>query len=540
MKNILQFPWGTSDAAQAWIVHCGSKSTPMIAQLCREVGLKSRIVQSDDFANAWRTRAHAPRLVILSGGDQSVTEGGSFTIPEDLFASLLHHSTVLGICYGAQLLATCAGGEVARAARAESGIVTVTNSRSFGKYRGGNAVMNHGDEITRLPEGWEVVASTERCRHALVGTKRVWAVQFHPEMDHTENGESILTHVAFRIARCVKDYVFCADGFVEQASAWIEGVAPPGAILCGLSGGVDSAVAYTIAKRSRIAERLHGIFVDTGWFREGETDEVRSYFGTDGISYVDASGEFYDAIDAIPYPADGKDTDREYRYYDQVRRVIGHRFVETFLATARGLGRTTGSLIQGTNVADIIESQTGLKAHHNVGGLPDELGVAVIEPLAGLYKFEIRELAARLGLAPEIVHRQPFPGPGLAIRTWGKLTRDVAKPLQRANRILEDVMRLHYPDPRSRPCQYYVALAPLPSTGLMGDKRVIGYAWVVRMVTSKQRESYTTLDVFEPTRAFAADLVHRLVNDVTMPDGTPIVRVFYEWTGKPPSTTEPH
>jgi GMP synthase (glutamine-hydrolysing) len=286
--------------------------------------------------------------------------------------------------------------------------------------------------------------------------------------------------------------------------------------------------------------------------RDGETEEIHAVFGDEGVTYVDASDAFHACIEAVPYPAEGHPAECEGSYYELIRKAMGACFIDVFVSEARRLfsGATQNedravhenafALLQGTNASDIIESETGLKSHHNVGGLPDQLNVEIVEPLAGLYKFEIRLLAEALGLPKEIVFRQPFPGPGLALRTWGKLSRDLAPPLRAANRILEEVLRSHYPDIHTRPCQYYAGLAPLPSTGLMGDARVIGYAWWIRMVTSRRRESYSTLGVFEPTWAFMQELSHRLTSETRMLDGTPFVRVGYEVTGKPPSTVEPH
>jgi len=539
-NQIFRFPWGSREDPQVLIVHFGSKSTPLIAQICRQIGLKSKTVSAADLTKIWRRLDTYPRLVILSGGDQGVNDADAPTIPDSIYQIVIRESCVLGICYGAQLLAKLGGGEVRPAEIGEYGAVMV-KSRAFGNYRGGMAVMNHRDEIARLPHGWETVATTDRCANALCGRGNVWAVQFHPEMDHTENGEEILKFLALNIANCEPDYRFDPADLVAQACAWQRTLPiQPTPMLCGLSGGVDSGVAFAIARRSGAS--VHGMYVDNGWCREGETDEVRGHFGTDGISYVDARNYFYDAIEAIPYPseAEGRDTEREYWYYDQVRKAMGAQFIRTFVDAARGLQPTPGALIQGTNHADIVESETGLKAHHNVGGLSDRIGIAIVEPLAGLYKFEIRELAAYLKLPLEVVHRQPFPGPGLAIRTWGKLTRDMAPPLRKANRILEEVMRKHYPDPRDRPCQYYVAIARLPTTGLMGDERVVGYVAILRMVTARRRESYATLGVFRPTVAFQEELCDRLVSEVVMEDGTRIVSVAYVITGKPPTPTEPH
>jgi GMP synthase (glutamine-hydrolysing) len=449
----------------------------------------------------------------------------------------MQHSVVLGICYGAQLLAVKLGGKVATAAIPEFGAVQVQVTEPFGTYAGGSVVMNHNDEIVTLPAGWQVFASTAHCQHALVGTGSVYAVLFHPEVDHTEHGGALLAHVAFTLAGCVPDYTYDLAAYVDQCVAWLRHVVPVGDVELGLSGGVDSAAAFALAQRA-YGSRLHATFVDTGFMREGELEEVRHWFGTTGVSYLEAADVFLEHIEALPYT--GPEPAGEAHYYDQVRRTVGQCFIDTFVRHARQQGRAPVALVQGTNYADIIESLTNLKAHHNVGGLPARLDVTVVEPLAGLFKFEIRQLAAYLGLPEDIVYRQPSPGPGLAIRMWGPVTRMKTNALRRATRILEELIRQHYPDPRQRPSQYYLALAPLPSCGLMGDDRVYGYAWVIRGVTTRDRESYVTVGAFEFSYTFLQDAARRLTNEVTMADGTRFVRVFVEVTGKPPSTTEPH
>ncbi len=540
-SRIDRLPYGTGDDSQVWLVHFGSKSTPLIAQLLRELGVRTRILNhGDELSLAAADSSKLPKMIILSGGHQSVYDDNAPTIRVGTFHQLRGHCFLFGICYGAQLLAKLSGGDVQRAKAGEAGIVQVRlaeNAASFSGYRGGRAIMNHGDEIVGLPEGWQRVASTDDCENAFVCANGLWAVQFHPEMGHTENGRELLQGALDR-AGVVADYRVDHEKFVGTAAEWMRVQAPQGTVLCGLSGGVDSSVAFRIAERA-FGDRLHGIYVNTGWFREGETDEVRDVFGSRHISYVDASEEFYEALDHVEYPIGLAPTDAEHRYYEAVRKCIGAKFIDVFVKHARGLGRPASALIQGTNAADIIESQTGLKSHHNVA-LPKQLGVNILEPLAGLYKSEIRELARYLRLPEEIVYRQPFPGPGLAIRTWGKLQRSYAPPLRRANLILEEVVRKHYPQHANRPCQYYVALMPLPSTGLIGDERVIGYAWGVRMVWSEDRESYASLEVKPITAEFQAELSARLVGETSMENGTRFVRVFYELTGKPPSTTEPH
>lgn len=532
MSQVYRFPWATREDAQVWIVHFGSKSTPLIAQLCRELGLQSRTLLAPDLPDQYQKASTKPKLVILSGGEQSVYAQDALSMPQELFRQLERESHVFGICYGAQLAALLAGGRVAAAALPEYGQVHVESWMNH--YQGGTAVMNHGDEITELPEGWKVLASTERCRNAIVGTDRVVAVQFHPEMDHTVGGEALLAEVALR-AGCERDYTFDPAEFVQQARTWLAGVLPGKPLLCGLSGGVDSAVAFTIAQG-----RAHGIFVDNGFMRAGEMEEVRAWFGDEHVTYEDASDRFYRLVEGIPYGSNLHPTLAEHMYYEMVRKVVGSTFIDVFVETARRLGISIEGLMQGTNAGDIIESLTGLKAHHNVTGLPDRLHVSIIEPLAGLFKFEIRKLALYLGLRPEVVNRQPFPGPGLSIRAWGPLRRDMVKPMQQANRILDELVVKHYPRFEDRPCQYYVALLPAPNTGLMGDGRVSGYIWWVRMVTAGARESYSTVGVFRMSEAFQDELAHRLTSEVRMEDGTRFSRVGYEITGKPPSTTEPH
>jgi GMP synthase (glutamine-hydrolysing) len=535
-RHIHRFPWGTADDAQVLIVHFGSKSTPMIAQQLRQIGLRSRIIDAVEIP-AVTASPYRPKLVIFSGGDDSVSNDNAPTIADRDLAAFMQHGVILGICYGAQLLAVKLGGKVATAAVPEFGEVRVQVTAPFGTYAGGMVVMNHNDEIVALPAGWQVLASTTHCQHALVGTGGVYAVMFHPEVDHSEHGDALLAHLAFTLAGCVPDYTYDLAAYVDQCVTWLQHVVPVGDVELGLSGGVDSAAAFALAQRA-YGPRLHATFVDTGCMREGELEEVRGWFGTAGVSYLEAADVFLEHLEALPYT--GPEPVGEAHYYDQVRRTVGQCFIDTFVRHARQQGRTPVALVQGTNYADIIESLTNLKAHHNVGGLPARLDVAVVEPLAGLFKFEIRQLAAYLGLPEEIVYRQPSPGPGLAIRMWGPVTRMKTNALRRATRILEELMRQHYPDPRQRPSQYYLALAPLASCGLMGDDRVYGYAWVIRGVTSRDRESYVTVGAFEFSHAFLQDAARRLTNEVTMEDGTRFVRVFVEVTGKPPSTTEPH
>ena len=535
-NRIQRFAWGTRDDAQVLIVHFGSKSTPMIAQQLRQIGVRSRVIHAAEVPRVVAAGRGA-RLTILSGGDDRIGNPGAPTLADADLAALRQNGVVLGICYGAQLLASKMGGSVTPAAVPEFGEVQVDMRAPFGDYTGGTVVMNHSDEIAALPTGWKVFGSTAHCRHALVGGDGVYAAVFHPEVDHTENGDAFMAHLALSLAGCERDYTYDLATYVDTCTEWLRQAAPHGDVELGLSGGVDSAVAFKLAQRA-YGTRLRATCVDTGFLREGELSEVRQVFGDKGISYLEAADDFLPQVESLPYT--GPDPRGEADYYDQVRRIIGARFIDTFVGHARAQGRRPVALVQGTNYADIIESITNLKAHHNVGGLPAQLDVQVVEPIAGLFKFEIRQLAAYLGLPKEVVFRQPSPGPGLAIRMWGPVTRAKVDALRRGTRIFEELVRRHYPEPRQRPAQYYLALAPLASCGLMGDDRVYGYAWVIRGVSTHDRESYVTVSAFDFSAAFLQEAAQRLTNEITMCDGTRFVRVFVEVTGKPPSTTEPH
>lgn len=547
--SIHRFPWGVGN--QVCVVHFGSKSTPLIAQLLREVGVKSCVVNADDFPAYWRARPTELRCVILSGGDRSVFEEKAPTIPPEVFQDMrTSQIPVLGICYGAQLLAQLCGGVVARAEKPEYDVhaqVRCVDVQRFGLYQGGRVVMNHRDEIAQLPEGWTVYGSTDRCRHAFVGGCNLFAVQFHPEMGHTEGGHEILRKLVFGLAGCTIDYAFSPVDYVQGVRDWASGLPFYPLAVAAFSGGVDSAVAREIL-RPVFAERLQAVFVDNGFMRLNEAHGVQQLFGNQGITYVDASDAFREAVQWIAFPSADTPTETCRAggvYFSQIRKTIGSVFFRIFAEQARLFGATPGTpsaLIQGTNCADVIESKTKIKGHHNLEEIASTHWMDIVEPLAGLYKSEIRQVGLFLGLPEVVAFRQPFPGPGLALRFSGRFFPEYIPALQQANAILEEEVAHAWPNLRhpERPCQYYVALAPLPTVGLMGDDRVVGMAWILRMVWSGGgRENYATLDVRPLPADFQERLAHRLISDV-VDVGIPFTRVFYELTGKPPSTTELH
>lgn len=535
------FP-GQRDNAQVLIVDLNSKSTPLIAQILREIGIYSDIIRIDELPG--KLTKHTPRLLILSGGPDSVYDRDSLQVPNLLLSYLADNRGVfiLGICYGAQLLAHQFGGKVEKAAHLESGLTTLAllPSVGFGDYLGGPVVMNHGDEIISLPFGWRRCGSTPACTFAFFGDRRerMFGVQFHPEMDHTMGGDKLFSHLCYSKAGCVRDYEFNPEGFVREAWGFIQTcfMAKPQIgkrILCAFSGGVDSSVAFQLALQALGRELVIGVYVDNGFMRTDEAERLKKLFSSDPISYLRAGHQFYAAVGAISYRGDGD----EQRYFDEVRRAIGETFASVFAEFA-GASGNIGFLLQGTNAADIVETVTGLKRHHNVGGLPDQMDLDVIEPLAGLYKTEIRQLALFLGLPEEVAWAQPFPGPGFALRTGAPITQERVEVTAHANVILEQIIGKYYPHFPSRPCQYYVALIPFRTCGLIGDKTVFGYTWQVRAVTFNTRESYTTLRRFDFPPHVWDEITWRLVNETQMSDGTRFVRVTGEMTGRPPSTTE--
>ncbi|MBI3420828.1 MAG: hypothetical protein HY006_02085 [Candidatus Sungbacteria bacterium] len=302
-----------------------------------------------------------------------------------------------------------------------------------------------------------------------------------------------------------------------------------------LSGGVDSAVSWRIAQEALGPERVMAISVDTGFSREGAVEEIQQLLGTRNIDYVNAAGEFYAAIEAIPY-----NTGDDEGYYALVREQIGQTFFRVFHRRMRTIPNVR-ALIQGTNYADAWESLKKLKQHHNLVEPPEDVEFEqLVEPIARLHKPETRLLAAYLKLPREIVGRQPTPGPELAIRGWGPVTRDRTKACARANRITEEVIRAHYPDPHTRPSQYYVAFAPLPTCAYLGDARNYGLVWVLRAFDCGPDENYASAAPFRFRPEVEEELTQRLTREITMPDGTRFVDLHISRNSKPPLTIELH
>ncbi len=500
------------------ILDFGSQYTKLIARRIREFNVYSEVFPY--YTKFKKIKKFSPKAIILSGGPASVYDKDSPKIDKKIFSLGV---PILGICYGLQLIAYLMGGKIQETEKREYGPAKIRINKKTklleGVKEGSQVWMSHGDEVVELPEGFYISASTDNTKIAVAENDKlkIYAVQFHPEVVHTEYGKNLLSNFILKIAKVKQEWTM--ESFIQSSIKKIRETVKNSNVILGLSGGVDSTVAGVLIHNA-IGEQLIPVFVDTGFMRKNEANELREQLKKLGIKvyFLDAKKIFYKKLKGISSP-------------EEKRRIIGETFIEVFQEKAKEFNNIK-FLAQGTTYPDVIESAKAskvsakIKSHHNL--IVDNLKLKLLEPLRELFKDEVREVGKLLGLDREFIIRHPFPGPGLAVRIIGKTSALKVKILQEADYILnEEVKNFGYYE---KLWQSFAVLLPIKSVGVMGDKRTYEYVCAIRLVTSTDG---MTADCFFPSERFLKKVSSRIVNEVKG-----INRVVFDITSKPPATIE--